>query len=207
MAETIGRRAANKRATRSAIDQAAKRLFRAQGYEATTVRQIADAAGVTERTFYRYFDGKQGLVAEDVDRWIETLHDAIRDRPAHEPPAVAVRRALVALRQEIAKSTRAKPIWLFTNQPRPYELLQKSAPRPLLRFEQAITDAILARTESEPDAETRFNAELVARVAVAMIRSAAIYQRELELADSPERPNIDQILRHVDTALAGLTHD
>jgi len=207
MADATGKREANKRATRSAIDEAAKRLFAARGYEATTVRQIADAAGVKERTFYRYFDGKGGLIAEDADRWIEILHHAIRERPAHEPPAVAVRRALTALRQQIADSTRTKPIWLFTNQPRPYELLQKSAPRPLLRFEQAITDAILARTDPEPDAATRFNAELVARVAVAILRSAAIYQRELELTDSPGSANIQKILQHAHTTLAGLTHD
>src|SRR5271170_1837517 len=102
MADATGKREANKRATRSAIDEAAKRLFAARGYEATTVRQIADAAGVKERTFYRYFDGKGGLIAEDADRWIEILHHAIRERPAHEPPAVAVRRALTALRQQIA---------------------------------------------------------------------------------------------------------
>ena len=45
MTEEIGRREANKRATRAAIKEAAMRLVAEQGFEATTVRQIADEIG------------------------------------------------------------------------------------------------------------------------------------------------------------------
>src|SRR5690242_16988013 len=56
MAEPVGRREAGKQARRAALTAAAHRLFAEHGYEATTVRDIAAAAGLTERTFYRYFD-------------------------------------------------------------------------------------------------------------------------------------------------------
>jgi len=72
--------------TRTLLLEAARRLFAEQGIEATTIRQISEAAGVTERTFYRYFDGKEGLVAGDSLAWLDTLHVAILERPSGEGP-------------------------------------------------------------------------------------------------------------------------
>jgi AcrR family transcriptional regulator len=51
--------------TRFAIQQEALRLFRDQGYSATTVEQIADAADVSPSTFFRYFPTKDALVLTD----------------------------------------------------------------------------------------------------------------------------------------------
>lgn len=189
----IGRREASKRARREAIERAARELFAAQGFEATTVRQIADAAGVTERTFYRYFDGKEGLIAADAGAWMDRLHAAIRARPADEPPLESVRRAAAQLARQIAASPEATPIWLFTGQPRPFELLARSAPRPLLRFEDAVATGLWARGATpgeEPGggAGPPFPVALVARVAVALLRSIAIRRRELEHAGTPADP-------------------
>jgi AcrR family transcriptional regulator len=192
--QQLGRRETNKLAVRTAVEQAARSLFAKQGYEATSVRQIADAAGVAERTFYRYFDGKEGLIADEAERWIELLGDAIRHRPPAEPPLLAVQRTLTALARELAQDRRGKPIWLFTNQPRPYELLLKSAPKPLLKFEDAITNAILDRTSGRGDSDAEFAAQLIARVSIAILRSAAIRQRELETTLGANAPKIDATL-------------
>jgi AcrR family transcriptional regulator len=178
MDEPVGRREANKRAVRDAITQAAQRLFATQGFEATSVRQIADAAGVAERTFYRYFEGKEGLIARDAQHRMDILHAAIAHRPPEERPFTAVRRAMIALAELATTDPEARPIWLFSDQPRPWELLQKSAPRPLLRFEEAITRALLARSQPPPAA----TAALIARVAIAVLRSVAIAHREAETA-------------------------
>ena len=94
------RREASKQATRTAVLEAAQRLFALHGYENTTVRAIADAAGVTERTFYRYFDGKEGLLAEEAIDWTEKLCDAIRTRPPEEGPYLAVQHAMIAVARE-----------------------------------------------------------------------------------------------------------
>ncbi len=51
--------------TRHAIQASALALFRRQGYDATTVEQILDAAEVSETTFYRYFPTKKDLVLSD----------------------------------------------------------------------------------------------------------------------------------------------
>ena len=194
MSEEIGRREANKRATRIAVERAARELFAAKGYEATSVREIADAAGVAERTLYRYFDGKEGLLAAEVQHWIELLQETIRDRPPGEAPLLAVQRATIAMSRRATETSPEGPIWLFTNHPRPFELLQKSAARPLLRFEDAITEALLARgvnarpggpghPAAGPDEPERYAAQIVARVSVAVIRSVAIRGRELGDAD------------------------
>jgi AcrR family transcriptional regulator len=192
--QQLGRRETKKLAVRTAVEQAARRLFAEQGYEATSVRQIADKAGVAERTFYRYFDGKEGLIADEAERWIELLGNAIRHRPPAEPPFVAVQRTLAALAREIAQDRRGRPIWLFTNQPRRFELLLKSAPKPLLKFEDAITNAILDRTSGRGDSEAEFAAQLIARVSVGILRSAAIRQRELEATLGANAPKIDATL-------------
>ena len=92
----MGRREANKQATRAALTAAAKRLFAERGYEATTVADIASAANVTHRTFYRYFDGKEDLIAGEWRAWLAVLQEAITARPPAEPPLTALRHAMAA---------------------------------------------------------------------------------------------------------------
>lgn len=203
VSEEIGRREAHKRATRAAIKEAAMRLVAAQGFEATTVRQIADAADVTERTFYRYFDGKVGLIADEALIWLQRLHDAIRDRPAQEPPLQAVGRAMVALTAEIRQSPATAPLWMFADTVQQYEMLQRSGPRPLIRFEGSIADAVLIRTGVSSQA--RREAELIARVSVAVLRSAGIHRRRL-LAEGRKRlPDLEELVGEEFASLAELT--
>src|ERR1700712_5144937 len=88
----IGLRERKKIRTRAAIRDNAMRLFREQGYTATTVDQIAEAADVSPSTFFRYFPNKEAVVlADDVDPLvIRALHDA----DPHLTPMAAVRQAL-----------------------------------------------------------------------------------------------------------------
>ncbi|WP_396230633.1 TetR/AcrR family transcriptional regulator, partial [Frankia sp. ACN1ag] len=60
-----GRRATKKAATKRRIQTEALRLFRQQGYDHTTVADIAEAAGVSERTYFRYFATKSEVVLWD----------------------------------------------------------------------------------------------------------------------------------------------
>ena len=202
MEQRLGRRETKKLAVRTAVEQAARQLFAEHGYEATSVRQIADAAGVAERTFYRYFDGKESLIADEAEQWMELLGETIRRRPPEEPPFVAVQRAIIALAREVAQDRRGQPIWLFTNHPNPYQLLLKSASRPLLRYEQAITNALLDRTSGRGDTDAEFTAQLIGRVSIAILRSAAIRKRELEAAGGTDAPPIDRMLEDAYEAVA-----
>lgn len=83
-----------KQRTRDALLRAALDLFTERGYEETTVDDIAEAVDVSQRTFFRYFAGKQDA-AFYVARLAETAFvEAVRARPADEPPLDALRRAL-----------------------------------------------------------------------------------------------------------------
>src|SRR3984957_6944727 len=64
----MGLRELKKTRTRQAVRLAAMRLFRDQGYEATTVEQIAADAEISTATFYRYYRDKEDVVINDGDR-------------------------------------------------------------------------------------------------------------------------------------------
>ncbi len=168
--EQIGRREANRRATREAVLEAARTLFASKGYEATSVREIAEASGVPERTFYRHFEGKESLLDDELQRWIDTVAGAVRARPPEEPPLTAIERTIASLAEAMAANPDARPAWMFTDAPRPFEMVADLARRPMQRFEDAIAEALAARG-SGPEAP------LIARVAVAVIRTAAIQRR------------------------------
>ncbi len=88
-----GLRERKKAQTRAAIQRHALRLFLEKGYDATTVEEIAAAAGVSHMTFFRYFGGKPDVVEQDD--YDPVLAELIRARPAGEPPLAAVHHALV----------------------------------------------------------------------------------------------------------------
>jgi AcrR family transcriptional regulator len=76
----LGLRERKKARTRAAIQEQALHLFAAQGYAATTVRQIADAAEVSESTFFRYFPTKEDVVMHD--RFDRSRPFAVRSPPS-----------------------------------------------------------------------------------------------------------------------------
>jgi AcrR family transcriptional regulator len=97
------RRERKKQQTRDALVRAALRLFDAQGYEHTAVREITDAVDVSERTFFRYFANKEDLALSFARDATEALMRELAVRPAAEPPLTALRNAfrqsLLALAQ------------------------------------------------------------------------------------------------------------
>ena len=102
-----GRRERKKLETRTALEAAALRLFAERGYEQTTVDDIAEAADVAVRTFFRYFQSKQHVLFGDVALGIAArLRTALRERPATETPVEAVGAALGAMELDDAEQQR-----------------------------------------------------------------------------------------------------
>lgn len=83
--------------TRRVITDAAVPLFVAQGYEATSMEQVAAAVGVSRRTLYRYFDSKEDIVFDHPRRWLERLEDVLSGRRPGEPTREVLRRGLAAV--------------------------------------------------------------------------------------------------------------
>jgi AcrR family transcriptional regulator len=97
-----GLRERKKAKMRAAIQRTALRLFREQGYEATSISQIAAAAEVSESSFFRYFPTK-----EDVIRWDELdpqIIEAFKRQPAGPSPIQALR---LAFRQVLGQAPQA----------------------------------------------------------------------------------------------------
>ncbi|MDH6434004.1 AcrR family transcriptional regulator [Streptomyces sp. SAI-144] len=91
--ETLRER--KKQRTREALLRVAIELFTTEGYEETTVDDIADAVGVSQRTFFRYFAGKEDAALALDDMTVTRFVEAVRARPPHEPPLEALRQAVL----------------------------------------------------------------------------------------------------------------
>jgi AcrR family transcriptional regulator len=97
-------RARKKAATKQSIQEHALRLFVEKGYDATTVDEIADAAGVSHMTFFRYFPRKEAVV--EYDEYDPLLEELVAARPPHESPLTALHNAIRAGLEKILSADR-----------------------------------------------------------------------------------------------------
>lgn len=75
----------------------ALRLFTEQGYDETTIAQIAREAGVSQRTLFRYFGTKEDLLGGGQDRFGQVLMDTISEQPAEAGVWEALRAGVAAV--------------------------------------------------------------------------------------------------------------
>jgi AcrR family transcriptional regulator len=87
-----GLRERRKQETRQAISDIATRMFADRGFDAVTISQVAEAAGVSKMTVTNYFARKEDLVFDQAEMIIGGLADAVLRRPAGESMLAAVRR-------------------------------------------------------------------------------------------------------------------
>ena len=93
--EKAGLRERKKQRTREALINAAHSLFCANGYEATTIDEIAEAVEVSSRTFFRYFSSKEDVALSLADEQITAVLEAFAGQPADMPVLTAMRSAAV----------------------------------------------------------------------------------------------------------------
>jgi AcrR family transcriptional regulator len=91
----LGKRELDRRRTSAAIRTAALDLFARDGYDATTVERIAEASGVSPRTFFRYFPHKEALLFGDGLQAL--LVALLRERPRGEPLLTSLREVSIHL--------------------------------------------------------------------------------------------------------------
>ncbi|MDZ4234676.1 MAG: TetR family transcriptional regulator, partial [Dietzia sp.] len=90
--EQPGLRERKKMRTRHTVRREAFRLFELNGYTQTTVDQIAEAADVSPRTFFRYFPSKEAVLISD--EFMEPIIEAFLTAPAEMSPVAAYRHAV-----------------------------------------------------------------------------------------------------------------
>jgi AcrR family transcriptional regulator len=136
-----GRRDRKKSETREALRTEAHRLFAEKGFAKTTIDDITEAADVSRRTFFRYYDSKDDLLQTDVADLLPVMLAALRARPASEPPFTAI---LAVLRTMIGPDG---PPALAQSLASPAEGIRArlSLIRLLAEWEQGIADTLLAR--------------------------------------------------------------
>jgi AcrR family transcriptional regulator len=83
-----------KRRTRDALVRTAHELFVAQGYERTTVDEIAASVDVSQRTFFRYFANKEEVAFALLRTVEDRFFTAVEERPGHEAPLQVLGNAL-----------------------------------------------------------------------------------------------------------------
>jgi AcrR family transcriptional regulator len=93
----VSRRELNKAATRQAITGSTLALLRQHGPGNFTVEDIAEAAGISRRTFFNYFSTTEAAIASVTHGFLDSALEQFRRRPADEPILESARAALVAL--------------------------------------------------------------------------------------------------------------
>jgi AcrR family transcriptional regulator len=105
--ETVGLRERTRRAVRAELVSEAMTLFLERGFEATTVEHIALAAGLSRRSYFRYFASKDEVLAEGLAEVGREIADAIAGRPDTESPWIALRRGFDSLIDQAESLPRA----------------------------------------------------------------------------------------------------
>jgi mycofactocin system transcriptional regulator len=98
MVETVEtvRRGRPPSTSRRELQRIALRLFDAHGFDNTTIEQIAAEAGVSERTFFRYFTTKASVLWAEFESEVDAIRNALADVPESVPMMDAIRTAVVA---------------------------------------------------------------------------------------------------------------
>ncbi|WP_306356446.1 MULTISPECIES: TetR/AcrR family transcriptional regulator [unclassified Nocardia] len=108
-----GLRERKKQQTRERIIDVALELCDAQGFDATTVEQIADAADVSPRTVNRYFESKEEIVIAPIEAWGQALAEYLRAQPPHDNELQAMLDGFLALTDRIIEADEPVPFRWF----------------------------------------------------------------------------------------------
>lgn len=143
-------------------------LFLTQGFEDTTVEQIATAAGMSRRSYFRYFSSKDEVFAEGLVSIGQRFAALLADRPATDAPWVALRRSFDPLLAEIEGDDRAMRMSrMMLESP----TLQGSHLRKQVSWQSAIASALESRLGSGGE-DSRLRANALAGAALSCLNTA-----------------------------------
>ncbi|MFC7640604.1 TetR/AcrR family transcriptional regulator [Streptosporangium lutulentum] len=100
MSDELGLRERKKRQTRQLISDVASSLFVQRGFDNVAVAEVAEAANISTKTVFNYFQRKEDLFFDRFPQAVDLISWAVRERPPGESPLAALRRlALELLKQ------------------------------------------------------------------------------------------------------------
>ena len=177
------------------LELIALRLFAERGFDDTTVDQIAAEAGVSRRTFFRYFDSKAEVLWSEFDAEVDNLRSVLAATPSDVPIMESVRAAVLAVNHYGADDVpelRARMSLLNANSE-----LAASAMAHYDAWERAIIDFVADRSQ-----QPRFSLYpmVVGRTALAACRAA--YERWAARADADLGVYLDAALRALSAGFA-----
>ena len=173
-----GLRERKKRETLQRIAETGLKLFIARGYEGTTLEAIAEAAGISRRTFFYYFKSKEEvLLAWQGSGFLDALRPAMLEESPRQAPLDAVRHCLLKLisRFETKESIIVDRLLRST------EALRARKQAVYVDMEQALLGAMC---ELWPEPKRRASLQIVAMVSIGAMRLAMETWRQ----DNGKRP-------------------
>jgi AcrR family transcriptional regulator len=209
MTETPTRHERKRQRTRALIRETAWELFAARGYDATTIKAIADAADVAPRTVTVHFPAKDDLLFADDDYFgAERLEGRLAARPAGQPALEALRQWMTETIGDISSSRadRASAYWR-ARALRARLIGENDRLRGLARASYATAERILAAAIAddlrvEPDT---LAPRLAAASAVTGLRELYDSREARSLGPEPTGGDLIQLVSEViDYASAGL---
>ena len=99
-----------KQFVRDAIFDAAIELFVARGFDETTVEEVAQAAGVSRASYFRYFSSKDDLLAQNVLKYGLALREAIRACPPSFTPLDIMRETVLSVAKQSVNHPRTRQV-------------------------------------------------------------------------------------------------
>ncbi|MEU1351827.1 TetR family transcriptional regulator [Streptomyces sp. NPDC005775] len=196
MERAVGLRERKKEATRQAVHEAALRLTVEHGFDQLTVEAVADAAGISRRTFSNYFAGKEDALLHGEEQQIRELVRAVRERPADEGAWPALRAAVAQFAERVAPPEREWAVRTRLAMNHPSLLARQLANHAAL--ERDLADAVAARPGRAPDPVRPL---VLAAAFLASLRIAMCVWIEEDLARDPVDV-IDEVLDEMGRSFA-----
>ena len=179
---------------RSRLEQAALELYSERGFGQTTVAEIAERAGLTERTFFRHFADKREVLFSGGSVWRERIVNALDHAPAPLPPVDAVGMAIEAgamLLQDRRNYARRRQAIISANAE-----LQERERIKLASLASALADGLRRRGVEDPAAS------LAAEMGIAVFRIA--FERWLDEANHSDLARtVSELLDELKLVTAG----
>lgn len=160
-----------RQAVRTEVTAVAIDLFLVAGYEAVTVDQIAAAAGLSPRSFFRYFANKEAVFTHMLDETGTGIADRLEARSPHEDPWLALRRSFDHLIEMLDGAERSLRMTRLV-----YEtpVLYGGHLRKQAQWNELLADVLAPRLIAAPSGERRLRAGALAAAAVSCFEYARL---------------------------------